>query len=194
MRHGMGNLRSVLRALEHAGASPRESAEPEEVLRAERVVLPGVAHLADAMRALNDRGLSEAIRGRVRAGRPYLGICIGLQVLLEEGDEGPTAGIGLLKGRVGRFPDGMGLPVPHMGWNRVELRQPHPVLREGYFYFVHGYRAEGVPEESVLATTDYGGGFPSALGSAACVAVQFHPEKSQRAGLALLERFCRWSP
>jgi glutamine amidotransferase len=190
----MGNLRSVIRGLEHAGASPRASSEPEEVLRADRVVLPGVAHLADAMKALDKRGLSEAIRERVRAARPYLGICIGLQVLLERGEEGPTAGLGLLRGTVGRFPSGIGLPVPHMGWNRVQLQQPHPVLREGYYYFVHSYRAEGVSAESVLATTDYGAAFPSALGSDGCVAVQFHPEKSQRAGLALLERFCRWRP
>ena len=114
--------------------------------------------------------------------------------MLEKGEEGPTAGLGLLRGSVGRFPSGIGLPVPHMGWNRVHLQQPHPVLREGYYYFVHSYRAEGVSAESVLATTDYGAAFPSALGSDGCVAVQFHPEKSQRAGLALLERFCRWSP
>jgi glutamine amidotransferase len=153
-----------------------------------------VANLADAMRALDERGLSEAIRERVRSGRPYLGICIGLQVLLEEGEEGPTGGLGLVKGRVSRFQPKPRLPVPHMGWNRVVPSRPHPVLSDGYFYFVHSYRAEGVPEDSILATTEYGDRFPSALGLGACLAAQFHPEKSQRAGLLLLEQFCRWAP
>jgi glutamine amidotransferase len=146
------------------------------------------------MKALAERGLDEAIQQRIRAGRPYLGICIGLQVLLEEGEEGPTTGLGLVKGRVARFPTRPRMPVPHMGWNRVMPAWPHPVLSEGYFYFVHSYRAEGVPGDSILATTEYGDPFPSALGLGACVAAQFHPEKSQRAGLRLLERFCRWTP
>jgi glutamine amidotransferase len=146
------------------------------------------------MKALTERGLGEALRERVRVGRPYLGICIGLQVLLEEGEEGPTTGLGLIKGRVARFPPRPRLPVPHMGWNRVVPVTPHPVLSEDYFYFVHTYRAEGVPDESVLATTEYGDRFPAALGLGSCLAVQFHPEKSQRAGVLLLEQFCRWTP
>jgi glutamine amidotransferase len=190
----MGNLRSVVRALGRAGAAPRSSSDPDEILRADRIVLPGVANLGDTMKALAERGLCEALKARVRAGRPYLGICIGLQVLLDEGEEGPTAALGLVKGQVARFTPKSGLPVPHMGWNRVLPVRPHPVLSEGYFYFVHSYRAEGVPEDSILATTDYGDSFPSALGFGGCVAVQFHPEKSQREGLHLLERFCRWTP
>jgi glutamine amidotransferase len=190
----MGNLRSVLRGLERAGARPRTSSDPAEVVGADRVVLPGVAHLANCMQAIEERGLSEALRERVRTGRPYLGICLGLQVLLEEGEEGPTRGLGLTPGTAGRFPKDLGLPVPHMGWNRVRVRRSHPVLRDGYFYFVHGYRAEGVPEESIVATTEYGEEFPSGLGFDGVVAVQFHPEKSQRSGLALFERFCQWSP
>jgi glutamine amidotransferase len=192
--YGMSNLRSVVRALERAGSRPRTSSDPSEVLRADRVVLPGVGHLADSMKAIEERGLSDALRERVQAGRPYLGICIGLQVLLEEGEEGTTRGLGMLPGYVGRFPKDLGLPIPHMGWNEVLPERPHPVLQGGYFYFVHSYRAEGVPEESILASTDYGGPFPSALGFGPVVAVQFHPEKSQRAGLALLERFCQWTP
>ena len=192
--HGMGNLRNVVRALERAGAKPRVSADPEEVSRAGRVVLPGVGHLADCMQALERRGLSEAIRERIRQGRPYLGICLGLQVLLEEGEEGETRGLGLVPGRVARFPESLGLTVPHMGWNRVEPRRPHPLLRENYFYFVHAYRAESVPGDWLLGTTEYGETFPSVIGRGACVAVQFHPEKSQHAGGVLLEAFCAWAP
>jgi len=192
--YGMGNLRNVGRALERAGARPRVTQDPERVLRADRLVVPGVGALGDAMRCLDQQGLSSALRERVGDGRPYLGICVGLQVLLEQGEEGPVRGLGLIPGQVNRFPESLGLPVPHMGWNGVKPLRPHPVLADGFFYFVHAYRPVGVPEERVLARTDYGEQFPSALGFDACVAVQFHPEKSQRAGLALLERFCAWSP
>jgi glutamine amidotransferase len=191
---GMGNVRNVVRALERAGARARSSSRPEDLTRAVRVVLPGVGHLADCVKALEERGLADAIRLHIDAGRPYLGICLGLHVLLAEGEEGSARGLGIVPGRVTRFPELPGLPVPHMGWNKVLLRGPHPVLDDGYYYFVHGYRAEGVPNDLVLGTTDYGDDFPSALGFDGCLAVQFHPEKSQRAGLGLLERFCGWSP
>ena len=190
----MGNLRSVARSLERAGAKPRVTQDPDELARADRIVVPGVGALADSMRYLEKYGLADAIRERIQAGRPYLGLCLGLHVLLEEGEEGPAQGLGILPGRVRRFPEVPGLPVPHMGWNQVALERPHPVLREGYFYFVHAYRPTDVPAEMILATTEYGDCFPSAVGFDACVAVQFHPEKSQRAGLALLERFCAWQP
>ncbi len=192
--YGMGNLRNVGRALERAGARPRVTQDPEHVRRADRLVVPGVGALGDAMRCLDQRGLSSALRERVGDGRPYLGICVGLQVLLEQGEEGPARGLGLIPGLVNRFHDSLGLSVPHMGWNGVKPLRPHPVLADGFFYFVHAYRPVGVPEERVLACTDYGEQFPSALGFDACLAVQFHPETSQRAGLALLERFCTWSP
>ena len=191
---GMGNLRNVARAFERAGAKSRVSADADEVRHADRVVLPGVGACADAMAGLRAAGVVEALRERVDSGRPYLGICLGLQVLLERGEEGDTDCLGVIPGVVARFPDAPGLAVPHMGWNRVELLAPHPVLADGYFYFVHGYRATGVPDALTLARTEYGGSFPSAIGHDACVAVQFHPEKSQRAGLGLLERFCAWSP
>jgi glutamine amidotransferase len=191
---GMGNLRSVARSLERAGAKPRVTQAPEDVAQADRVILPGVGAAGDAMAALERTGLADALRERIAAGRPYLGICLGLQVLLDRAEEGDVACLGSLRGTVARFPDDLGLAVPHMGWNEVSLERPHPVLRGGYFYFVHSYRPVDVAPENVLATTDYGGPFVSALGADACVAVQFHPEKSQGEGLALLERFCSWSP
>jgi glutamine amidotransferase len=191
---GMGNLRSVARALERTGAKARVTRDPDELRGADRLVLPGVGACGDAMGALRERDLVEPLREHIAAGRPYLGICLGLHVLLERGEEGPTDCLGVIPGSVARFPASLPLAVPHMGWNKVECTRPHPVLADDYFYFVHAYRPEGAPDSYVLARTEYGGPFISALGFDACVAVQFHPEKSQRAGLALLERFCAWSP
>ena len=192
--YGMGNLRNVGRAFERAGARPRVTTDPDEILRSDRLVVPGVGALGDAMGALEKLGLVGPLRERIQDGRPYLGICVGLQVLLDEGEEGPARCLGLIPGKVSRFPETSELPVPHMGWNAVKPLEAHPLLEQGYFYFVHSYRPCQVPRDQVLATTDYGEVFPSAVGFDACVAVQFHPEKSQRAGLALLERFCSWSP
>ena len=191
---GMGNLRSVARSMERAGALPRVSADPSEVRSAARVVVPGVGNCARAMEQLRQAGIDDAIRERIAAGRPYLGICLGLQLLLEYAEEGPADALGIIPGNVTRFPDSPGLSIPHMGWNRVETTTEHPVLESGYFYFVHSYRAESVAPDRLLALSDYGVKFPSAVGSGSCVAVQFHPEKSQRAGLALLERFMSWTP
>jgi glutamine amidotransferase len=192
--YGMGNLRSVARAFERTGAKPRVSRDPDEVRSADRVVVPGAGSAGDAMRALEAGGLREALIERTAQGRPYLGLCIGLQVLFEHAEEGDAPCLGILRGRVERFPDALALAVPHMGWNLLTVECPHPVLRDGYFYFVHSYRPVGVPEDNRLGSTEYGELFTSAAGRDACVAVQFHPEKSQRAGLAMLERFCLWSP
>jgi glutamine amidotransferase len=191
---GMGNLRSVARALERAGAKPGVTVDPDEVLRADRVVLPGVGALGDCMGGLARLGVDEALRERIARGRPYLGLCLGLQVLFEEGDEGNASGLAVIPGRVRRFEPGNGLPVPHMGWNAAEVERAHPVVPEGYYYFVHSYRPVGVPADAVVATTEYGERFASAVGTGSAVAVQFHPEKSQRVGLELLERYCRWNP
>jgi glutamine amidotransferase len=192
--YGMGNLPNVARALERAGAQVQITADPERVRRADRLVVPGVGAAGDAMAALRANGLDAALVERIRAGTPFLGICLGLQVLLDSAEEGDCACLGLVPGRVAAFPRELDLPVPHMGWNLVKPERPHPVVAEGYFYFVHGFRATQVPAEWCLARTDYGLPFPSAIGRDALVAVQFHPEKSQRAGLALLERFCAWHP
>ena len=193
--YGMGNLRSVARALERIGARPRVTDSVADLRASRRIVLPGVGSVRDTMAALRRDGLDDAIRAHIAAGRPYLGICLGLQVLLDEAEEGGIGPcLGVIPGRVERFPESSELPVPHMGWNQVKPVREHPVIREGYFYFVHGYRPIDVPAEFCLARTDYGESFASAIGRGACVAVQFHPEKSQRAGLELLERFCAWNP
>jgi glutamine amidotransferase len=193
--YGMGNLRSVSRAFERIGARPRVTDAAGDLRAARRVVLPGVGSVSQAMAALRRGGLDDAIRAHVAAGRPFLGICLGLQVLLDEAEEGGIGPcIGVIPGRVARFPESRELPIPHMGWNQVKPVIDHPVIAEGYFYFVHGYRATNVPDEFCLARTDYGESFVSAIGRGSCVGVQFHPEKSQRAGLELLERFCAWRP
>jgi len=193
--YGMGNLRSVARAFERIGRDVQVTPRAADVRAADRVVLPGVGSARDTMTALSANGLDDALRGHIAAGRPYLGICLGLQVLLDEADEGGVGPcLGVIPGRVERFPESLGLAVPHMGWNLVKLERPHPVLAEDYYYFVHGYRATRVPSQYTLARTDYGEQFASAIGRGSCVAVQYHPEKSQRAGLELLERFCAWRP
>jgi glutamine amidotransferase len=192
---GMGNLRNVARALERAGGAPRITDDAAVVRAASRVVLPGVGAARDTMTALRRAGLDDAVRAHIAAGRPYLGLCVGMQVLLDEADEGGTDKcLGIIPGRVERFERLGDLPSIHMGWNLVKSVREHPVLVDDYFYFVHGYRAAGVPEAFCLARTDYGEAFPSAIGFGSCVAVQFHPEKSQRAGVELLRRFLAWSP
>ena len=193
--YGMGNLRSVERAFARIGQDARVTDQTAEIAGAGHVVLPGVGSARDAMDALRAKGLDDAIRAHIAAGRPYLGICLGLQLLLDEADEGGVSPcLGVISGRVERFPESLGLAVPHMGWNLVKLERPHPVLGEDYFYFVHSYRATRVAASDQLARTDYGEMFASAIGRGSCIAVQYHPEKSQRAGVELLERFCAWRP
>ena len=192
--YGMGNLPNVVRAFERVGARAQVTDDPEALERAERVVVPGVGACGDAMANLRAKGLDRALLEWLSAGRPFLGICLGLQLLLERADEGDATCLGVIPGRVEAFPEDLELPVPHMGWNEVEPEREHPVVRRGYFYFVHGYRAGHVPEAHCLGRTEHGERFVSAVGRDNCIAVQFHPEKSQRAGLALLERFCGWSP
>ena len=204
--YGMGNLRSVAKAVEHVAgdAEVLVTDDPAAIRAAERVVFPGQGAARDCMRAIGEHRLNQAIR-EAAASRPFLGICMGMQVLLEHSEEnGGTDLLGLYAGEVRRFPgnargpDGILLKIPQMGWNRVHPTGPHALwagIEPGSrFYFVHSYYADPVDRSLVAATTDYGLDYASALARANVLAVQFHPEKSAQAGLRLLENFCRWQP
>jgi glutamine amidotransferase len=192
--YGAGNLHSVHNALKAAGASRIEiTADPETVRSADRIVLPGVGAFGAAMRALRAApGLVEALEDAALVqARPFLGVCVGMQLMARTGEEhGETAGLGWLPGTVRAIPAGS-VKVPHMGWNDVTPTRPHPLIEAGEAYFLHSYAYEG---EGVLATTDHGGSVVAAIGRDTMIGVQFHPEKSQRYGLALLERFLAWRP
>jgi glutamine amidotransferase len=200
--YGVNNLASVVRAVRASGYPADLVQQPDQVLQAERVLLPGVGNFGQASRTLAATGLGEAVREVARAGRPVMGICLGLQLFFELSEEAPDArGIGLIPGRVQRFSSG--LPVPHVGWAKVDLTDSgrrHPVLTAAFrgsaqfFYHVHSYHPVSLREEDVLATGDYGGLFPTVVGEGSVIGAQFHPEKSQIAGLALLAAFAEWRP
>jgi glutamine amidotransferase len=192
--YGLGNLGSVIKALRHVGAGVELTGDPARLARAEALVLPGDGAFGATMEEMRRRGLEGVVREAAAGGMPILGICIGMQVLFEESEEhGNHAGFGLLRGRVRRF--GGPLPVPHMGWNRLRAARPHPVLAglgaADYVYFVHSYYAEADADD-VLATSDYGVVFPAVVGRGNVLGMQFHPEKSQSAGLRLVEGFVSW--
>jgi glutamine amidotransferase len=191
--YGSGNLRSVQKAVERLGVEARISDDPGIVAGADRLILPGVGAFGDAMRALNSRGLVEPITAHIRADRPFLGICMGLQLLFETGWEGGRhAGLGILPGEVTRFAVPEGMKVPHMGWNEVRWRDgagPAGPGGDSWFYFVHSFGARPVDATVVAATADYGGPFCAAVSRGRLLATQFHPEKSQAAGMGLLRSF-----
>ena len=196
--YGMGNLRSVSKALERVApdAEILITAEPERILSSERLVVPGQGALPDCMRQLAASGAREAVIEA--AGRkPFLGICIGLQMLFERGEEGDTPGLGLLPGRVPRLKVS-GLKIPHMGWNEVAQRRSHPLWEDiadrSRFYFVHSYHPAPADAAHIAGTCEYGAPFTCAVARDNIFAVQFHPEKSQSAGLQLLSNFVRWRP
>ncbi|MBI2885306.1 MAG: imidazole glycerol phosphate synthase subunit HisH [Candidatus Omnitrophica bacterium] len=194
--YGMGNLRSVSKALERAGASVRVSDQPKDVARATKLIVPGVGAFDVAMDELRRRKLAEPITQAIASGTPYLGICLGLQLLFEFSEEGNVPGLGVLDGRVKRFTVLPPLKVPHMGWNRVR-RLPRagacPLLAgipdESFFYFVHSYYADPADRAIVALETEYDHPFASMMWRERVFATQFHPEKSQAAGLKLLENF-----
>lgn len=199
--YGAGNLRSVVKALERSKLDARVAGDPAALRRADAVVLPGVGAFANAMGHLRETGLGDAVCESITAGRPYLGLCLGLQVLFEASDEhGETPGLGILRGRVERFSDrddeGAILRVPHIGWNTVRYCGEHPMLAtlpgEDCYYFVHSYKVVPADPEVAVGATDYGGEFAAAVARENIFAVQFHPEKSQRAGEKVLDAFAVW--
>ena len=191
-----GNTLSVTRALEKVGARVDLTSDPERVGVADAVVLPGVGAFGDCMRKLRERGMDGACREAFRSGKPFLGVCVALQVIFEGSEESPgVEGLGLLPGDVVRF-GGEGLKVPHIGWNEISVVSDHPVL-DGLdgeaFYFVHSYYPVPSEKGDLIGETDYGARFCSAAGRENLLAVQFHPEKSSRAGLKLYENFLTWA-
>jgi glutamine amidotransferase len=189
--YGIGNLGSVTKAFRRAGANVLLTGEPEALRRADALVLPGDGAFAATMAEVERRGLVPVLREAVAAGKPLLGICIGMQLLFDESEEhGVHRGLGLLPGRVRRF-EGE-LPVPHMGWNALRARRAHPLVDAvpdgSYVYFVHSYYCDA-PEDVVLASSDYGREFAAVVGRGAVLGVQFHPEKSQEVGLRMVESF-----
>ncbi len=198
-----GNLTSVERALKHMGFPCTITNSHEEIRRAERVIFPGVGAAGKSMESLGELGLDTLLHELFASGVPILGICVGLQVLFDFSEENNTRCLGILPGEVRRFPeqihsdDGRLLKIPHMGWNEASFISDHPVFRgipEGSeFYFVHSYYPHPAEREMTAATTSYGIEFASAVAYRNLAAVQFHPEKSGKPGLMLLENFCRWN-
>ena len=203
--YGMGNLHSAKKALEKVATDERIgiTREPREVVNADRVVFPGVGAIRDCMAALQETGLGTAVLDAAQAGRPLLGICVGMQALMRHSEENRGIDcLGLFDGEVRHFPDGRDdqgehLKVPHMGWNQVRQAE-HPLWRDipdgARFYFVHSYYVDGLPEDEWAGHCDYGVRFAAAVQRANTFAVQFHPEKSAPHGLTLLRNFLEWSP
>jgi glutamine amidotransferase len=191
--YGMGNLRSVEKAVEAVGGRPQISGSPDLISKAERLILPGVGAFGDAMENLRRNGLDEAVREAANVGKPLLGLCLGLQLLFTESEEfGRHKGLNLIPGKVRKFND-PGLRVPHVGWNQVEHIHPNPLLKDipegSYFYFVHSFFVEPDRPEDVLSRTEYGHFFCSIAGRNKVWGAQFHPEKSQDTGKQLLRNF-----
>ena len=195
LNYGMGNLRSVAKAFEVSGAEVRIVEHAEDVGSAAGLVLPGVGALPDCVDALRATGLGEVVKRWIAADRPFFGICLGMQALFEESEEGSCRGLGIFHGAVKRFRLPAEYKVPHMGWNPVVFRQPDSALAAGLrvegepFYFVHSYHCVPADGALVFGECDYGGPFVAAIARGRCVATQFHPEKSQAAGLRLYRNF-----
>lgn len=193
--YGMGNLRSVAKAVEAAGGEVRLVTRPEEIGDAAGLVLPGVGALADCVTALRAGGLDQAVRAWIEADKPFLGVCLGMQALFDSSEEANTTGLGIFPGKVVRFQSAPGLKVPHMGWNTVRFTQPGSPFTAGLapegeaFYFVHSYHCVPADRALVLAECDYAGNFTAAIARGRCFATQFHPEKSQAKGIQLYRNF-----
>ena len=191
--YGMGNLHSAAKALEKIGAAVTVTRDPEAVRRADSVILPGVGAFGDCMRNLRERTLAPVLYEVIEAGKPFLGICVGLQMLFDGSEEDPEVpGLGIFPGVVRKI-IAPGQKIPHMGWNNLELRSASPLFKglaaESYVYFVHSYHAVPTDPSIITAVTDYGGAVTASVGKGMVQAVQFHPEKSSSVGLRILENF-----
>jgi glutamine amidotransferase len=192
--YGVANLRSVQKAFEKVGFAAEITGDPSRVGEADKLVLPGVGAFRDGIARLRESGLAEPILDHARSGRPFLGICLGLELLFTKGyEDGEHAGLDLFPGEVVRFPDVEGLKVPHMGWNQLRIRRPAPLFKDvpegSSVYFVHSYYAAPKNPGLVVTETDYPTPFASAIWHENVFATQFHPEKSQRVGLTMLRNF-----
>lgn len=202
--YSAGNLTSVQRALGSIGYEGCITNDIEEIRTSERIIFPGVGAAGSAMDSLIQLGIDQALQYAFDEGKPILGICLGSQIILGQSEENDTSCLGLLNGTVQAFPDnfidtnGLKLKIPHMGWNQIRIRSPHPLLQgvqaDDEFYFVHGYYPNPDDNDHVIGVTDYGIQFPSIIGSKNILATQFHLEKSGRPGLRMLKNFCEWNP
>jgi imidazole glycerol-phosphate synthase subunit HisH len=193
--YGAGNIRSIEKALEHVGASVQITDEPDTVNKAQAIVLPGVGSGGAAMSRMTERGLDDAIRHATQQGKPFLGICLGMQLLADHHAEGEVNGLGLFSGEVRRIPHGP--KIPHMGWNQVKPQHAalaifEDIPQDAYFYFAHSYYVEPQDSQGVAAVTDYGSPFCSVIVTERVWGTQFHPEKSGSVGLQLLNNFLKW--
>lgn len=191
--YGVGNLGSVKNMFKRLGVETETVSEPEALLDANRALLPGVGAFDHGMALLDDMGWTNAIHDFVATGRPFLGICLGMQLLLDASEEGERPGLGIIPGKAQRFDAASGIRVPHMGWNSATATSQHPLFdsqpSDSRFYFVHSYFAKPVSEENALALTDYGHRFASAIYRDNVMGTQFHPEKSHKFGMQLLNNF-----
>ncbi|MDD6729281.1 MAG: imidazole glycerol phosphate synthase subunit HisH [Eubacteriales bacterium] len=193
--YGAGNLSSVKKALDFLGAESEITQDRDKILSASHVILPGVGSFGDAMESMRERGLVDTVRQAAQT-KPFLGICLGLQLLFESSEESPGAeGLGILKGKIISIPKDRGLKVPHIGWNSVSLKQRDGIFEgideDSYFYFVHSFYLDGADEDVVAATTEYGVTIQCAVQKGNLCATQFHPEKSSKVGLQLLKNFIK---
>ncbi len=194
--YGSSNLLSVVKAFDYLEVPNKICSSPEEIVEAKGVVLPGVGSFGDCLRNLRERGLDRAIIDYIFSGRPYLGICLGMQILFESSvEEASVEGLGVIKGKVHKLPPGV--KIPHIGWNELRIVKKHPFLEEipqhSYFYFDHSYYCQPLDSSEIIGVTDYGIDFPSAVGRKNLLGVQFHPEKSSSAGLKILKNFALWA-
>lgn len=192
--YGAGNLMSVKKALDFIGAESEITADKDKIKSASHVILPGVGSFGDAMASMAERGLVDTVREAALSGKPFLGICLGLQLLFAESDESPAVpGLGVLDGKISLIPKNDGLKVPHMGWNSVEIKQNSGIFKGipngSYFYFVHSFYLNGANADEVAGTTQYGNEIQCAVEKGNLCATQFHPEKSGEIGLMLLKNF-----